>query len=71
VREAPVSATRDHEDLARTFCLLHSQPRFGALYCVGRIGHRRTKVERSSSTEAKLVESVLERTTDHASSANG
>ena len=71
VREAPVSATRDHENLARTFCLLHSQPRFGAFYGVRRIRHRRTKVQRSGSTEAKLVEGVLERTTDHASLANG
>ena len=70
-REASVPATRDHEHLARTFCLLHSQPPFGAFHGVRRVRQRRTKVQRSGSTEAKLVESVLERTTDHASSADG
>ena len=70
-REASVPATRDHEHFARTFCLLHSQPPFGAFYGVRCVGHRRTKVQRSGSTEAKLVESVLERTADHASLADG
>lgn len=69
--EASVPSTRDHENLARTFCLLHSQPPFGTLYRVRRVRHRRPKVQRPGPTEAKLVERVLERTTDHASLANG
>jgi hypothetical protein len=43
-REASVPATRDNEHFARAFCLLHSQPPFGAFDGVRCVGHRRAKV---------------------------
>lgn len=64
---ALVAAPSDHEDLARPFDLLCSQPVLRPLDRVSGRRERRAKVQRSCRPETNLVEGVLERASNHAS----
>jgi hypothetical protein len=58
--EALIPASSHHEHFARAFRLLHAQPRFGAPDCLRRRRERRSKIQRAGSSEAQLIERLLQ-----------
>src|ERR1043165_9477523 len=68
-REAVISTSRYDEDFASSLRLLHAEPAFRSLHRLCRCRQRGPEVESTTRAETELVERVLERASNHATSA--